>query len=403
PFLPELSSLEGELTGEVSLQGTLAELGAVGQLAWSGGAVRLVSNPTELDDIRMQLDFNNTGITVSGDGVLGGGPVEFSGSAGWRPQPGFDVAIRGSSNRLFYPPATELEASPDLRLVLAGNRLTLNGEVVVDSGVLAYEQLPPGSVTLSADVIEVDYAGNPLATETVVDLDARVRVRIKDKFRVKGKDLNVTVGGDLSLRKAPGRPLEMFGNLNVIGGEFNAYGQRLLVRQGRFTFTGLPENPEMNLRAEREIPADNVKAGVQVTGTLENPELSVYSDPVMSRTEALSYLVRGRGLDSGAGADGSALAASLGVSLVNQTGMLQELGRIPGLSNIEVGTEGSEQATTATLSGYIGERIYLSYGIGLYEPVNVLTARLYLRARLWLEVVSRLESSVDLYYSFDID
>ena len=49
------------------------------------------------------------------------------------------------------------------------------------------------------------------------------------------------------------------------------------------------------------------------------------------------------------------------------------------------------------------EKLYLSYGIGLYEPINVITARFYLKARLWLEVVSRLENSVDLYYSWDID
>ena len=108
-------------------------------------------------------------------------------------------------------------------------------------------------------------------------------------------------------------------------------------------------------------------------------------------------------MDSGAGADGTAMALSVGTGLVNQSGIVEELNRLPGLRNVEFGAEGSEDETAATVSGYIGERIYLSYGVGLYEPVNTLTARLYLQARLWLEVVSRLESSVDLYYSFDID
>jgi len=38
----------------------------------------------------------------------------------------------------------------------------------------------------------------------------------------------------------------------------------------------------------------------------------------------------------------------------------------------------------------------------LSAPINVLTARYYLRSRLWLEVVSSLENSMDLYYSFEI-
>ncbi|MEM6582521.1 MAG: hypothetical protein AAF699_14680, partial [Pseudomonadota bacterium] len=63
----------------------------------------------------------------------------------------------------------------------------------------------------------------------------------------------------------------------------------------------------------------------------------------------------------------------------------------------------TEEDTAATLGGYIGKRLYLSYGVGIYEPINVLTARLYLQTRLWLEVVSQIENSVDLYYSFDIN
>jgi autotransporter translocation and assembly factor TamB len=88
---------------------------------------------------------------------------------------------------------------------------------------------------------------------------------------------------------------------------------------------------------------------------------------------------------------------------VNQSGVTNSLNKIPGLNNIGFGAEGSADETAATVSGYIGERIYVSYGVGLYEPINILTARLYLQARLWLEVVSRLENSIDVYYSFDID
>ena len=66
-----------------------------------------------------------------------------------------------------------------------------------------------------------------------------------------------------------------------------------------------------------------------------------------------------------------------------------------------MGAENWDDDMAATLSAYVGERLYLSYGVGIYEPVNALTARLYLQSRLWLEVVSRLENSIDLYYRFD--
>jgi autotransporter translocation and assembly factor TamB len=135
----------------------------------------------------------------------------------------------------------------------------------------------------------------------------------------------------------------------------------------------------------------------------EELQFDIYSEPPMPQADAMSYLIRGRGLDTGAGADGTAMALSLASGVVNRSALVAELNRVPGLSNVEFGAQGSESDTAATVSGYIGERLYLAYGVGLYEPVNVLTARLYLRTRLWLEVMSSLENSIDLYYSFDVN
>ncbi|MAA88517.1 MAG: hypothetical protein CME39_12755 [Haliea sp.] len=403
PFLPQLTRIDGELSGRIELSGNLQNPQGQGELRWRNGLVRLEANPTEVDDIDVRIALDGTTATLAGGAMVGGGQLALSGDAQFGAEPALRLDIKGDNHRLLYPPSTQLEVSPDLRLRITPSGIHVRGEVQVHEGLLAYEELPPGSVTLSDDVVEVDFAGNPLDAHNPFGLDADLRLRIEDRFRIRGKDLNLTVGGDLNLRQAPERPLQLFGNLNIIGGEFRAYGQRLLVRQGRIAFSGAPENPELNLRAEREIPAEDVRAGVTVTGTLEQPQLTVYAEPSMSQTEALSYLLRGRGLDSGAGADGTAMALSLGTSLMNRSALVEELNNLPGLRNVEFGTDGSEDDTAATVSGYIGERIYLSYGVGLYEPINVLTARLYLQARLWLEVVSRLESSVDLYYSFDID
>ena len=49
------------------------------------------------------------------------------------------------------------------------------------------------------------------------------------------------------------------------------------------------------MRAQREITGDDVVVGLQLQGTLNQPKLEVFSDPVMSHGESMSYLVRGRG------------------------------------------------------------------------------------------------------------
>ena len=294
-------------------------------------------------------------------------------------------------------------ASENLSISIAPRLLDVRGEVRISDGTFRADELPAGSVALSPDVIEVDYTGNPITEDDPLDVRTDVWVRLRDRIRVSSAILDATVGGDLHLRQQPGTPLQLFGILNVIGGELRAYRQQLVIRRGTVAFSGPPDNPELDVRAERDLREQGITVGARVQGSAEEPRFDVYSDPPMSQGEAMSYLIRGRGLDSGAGADSSALALSMGADVVNQSGLLDSFNRVPGVSNVAVGTSGTDEETAATVSGYLGERIYLSHGMGLYEPINVLTARLYLQSRLWVEVVSRLENSVDIYYSFDID
>lgn len=403
PWVTELSTLRGEVSGELALAGTLDDPLFSGELSLQDGQVVVVGNPTELTELALNLSLRDNRGTLAGSGQLGGGPVSLAGEIVAQPALRVSLQVRGTRHQVLVPPASELVVSEELQLVLTGNLLEATGWVRVHEGVLRHEELPEGGVSMSRDVVVVDVTGQPIREERAFEIRSDIVLRIDERFRVEGEQLNATLGGELQLVQEPGRPLQVFGTLQLLGGELNAYKQRLQIQRGTIAFSGPPDNPELNIAAEREIRADNVTVGARLFGRLEEPELEIYSNPLMSQSEAMSYLVRGRPLDSGAGADGTALALSLGADAVNQSGIVRELNRLPLISNVAFGTSGEADETSATVSGYIGERIYLSYGIGIYEPINVLTARLYLQSRLWLEVVSRLENSIDLYYAFEIE
>ena len=403
PFVPRMAELLGQVSGRGQLSGTLGRPELVGSFALEQGSFAVVGNPTTLSDLSLALELKGREAVINGSGVVGEGALVLSGLAALDPQPSLTLNVTGDRQNLLLPPSGQALVSQDLTLVATASGVELKGNITVHEGRLEHEQLPEGSVDVSSDAVEVDYAGNVISEKRPFDLTMDVDVKIEDRFRVIGTNIDTTVGGDLRLRQRSSEPLELFGNLNVIGGELRAYGQSLKIKRGTVSFAGVADNPQLDLRAERAITLEDIEVGIHVIGPLEEPELEIYSNPTMSQTEALSYLLRGRGLDAGAGGDGTAVALSMGTSIVNQSGITDSLNKIPGLNNIGFGAEGSDDETAATVSGYIGERIYVSYGVGLYEPINILTARLYLQTRLWLEVVSRLENSVDLYYSFDID
>ena len=403
-FAPSLSALEGEISGHLQLAGTVDQPLASGVLRLAGGRLAMVANPTELNDLNLTLQLQGDRAQVRGGGVLGGGELQLVGELVTQPEPRLQLAVAGTKHNILYPPSTELHVSENLNITVTPGLLGVTGEVVVHKGLLEFEQLPAGSVALSSDVVQVDYTGAVIREELPFDISMDVWVRIRDRFKVTGSLLRATLGGDLHLLQKAGKPLQLFGSLNTVGGELRAYQQQLKIKRGLLSFNGTPDNPALDLRAQRDISGSSVAAGVQVRGRLqEELVLEVYSEPAMSQGEAMSYLVRGRGLDAGAGADGTAVALSVASGVVNRSTLVSELNRVPGVSDVQFGADGSGDDTAATVSGYVGGRLYLSYGFGLYEPVNVLTARLYLGTRLWLEVVSSLENSMDLYYSFDID
>jgi len=399
-FIPVLSRLEGTVNGQVKLSDTGQNLLAHGNLALTQGSFSVLDNPTVFEDLQLQLQVQGDKAAIQGGMLLGGGQLDITGNLTFEPEAMLELHLVGQKETLLFPPSTQLQVSHTIKLLATADYLDVSGKLVVHEGVLEHEELAEGGIALSEDVIIV---GDIAPQLRPFDLAMDVHVIIEDNFKVVGNVVDVTVGGDLHMLQERGRPMQLFGNLNVVGGELRAYGQHLQVGRGTVAFSGAPENPTLDMRAKRIIPNENITVGLELQGTLEDPRLEVYSDPVMPVTESLSYLVRGRGLDAGAGADGTALALSMGASIVNQTGVLGQLDKIPGINSVTLGADGQDDDTTATVSGYIGNRIYLSYGVGLYEPINVLTARLYLQARLWLEVVSSLENSLDLYYSFDIE
>ncbi|MCU6405994.1 translocation/assembly module TamB domain-containing protein, partial [Enterobacter quasiroggenkampii] len=117
------------------------------------------------------------------------------------------------------------------------------------------------------------------------------------------------------------------GQVDIPRGEFKAYGQDLQVRKGQILFSGPVDQPYLNIEAIRnpDNTADNVIAGVKVTGLADKPKVEIFSEPAKTQQEALSYVLRGEGLASGDSDSAQMTAMLIGLG-VGQSGQL--VGRI---------------------------------------------------------------------------
>ncbi|EED36143.1 conserved hypothetical protein, putative [Luminiphilus syltensis NOR5-1B] len=397
-LLPEIDLESGTVSGDLQIGGSVKAPELDGTLTLQQGFIRLREENIELEDLSLEVAADQDQLTLNGKAVLGEGPVTVTGSCCEDSQ--LQLSIVGDKNRLQLPVGLDAIVTPNLGLAVTSQHAALSGTLRVHGGTYQHSELVSNGVAVSKDVVRLDA---PEAPPRRLGFSADIKTRVDPGFTLRSPQVEATLEGEVRFRSTDEEPAQLFGEMRVLGGVMRAYGQALRLEKGSVAFVGNPENPDLSLSAVRDIPSEQLRVGVRVTGTLDTPSLSLFSDPARPDRDTLSYLLRGRGPDAGAGADDTAMAMALGTSAINRSGVLDRLNAVPGLSQVSVGTEGSDEQTAATINAYVGERLFISYGMGIYEPVNVLTARLYLRSRLWVEVVSRLENSFDIYYRFDRD
>jgi translocation and assembly module TamB len=210
-----------------------------------------------------------------------------------------------------------------------------------------------------------------------------------ENVSITGFGLDATIKGKLTVRETPGEPTLGSGDISIAG-TYKAYGQDLTIEQGRVLYASTPiDNPRLNIVAVRDIREENVRAGLRIGGTARAPQITVFSDPAMGQAEALAYLVTGKPLDSVGAEDGDMMqtaARSLGTAA---GGLLaKSIGNRFGVDEVSVKeTEGLEGAAF-TVGQYLSPRLYLSYGVGLFEPGEVITLRYSLTRALALQALS---------------
>jgi TamB, inner membrane protein subunit of TAM complex len=219
-------------------------------------------------------------------------------------------------------------------------------------------------------------AGEPQGLFAPLAMD--VRLVIPDNLVLRGKnlrpggptraaigDVNVTVGGNLQIRKAPDGPVTVSGIVNTVRGTYEFQGRRFdLARDGTIRFTGDPKiNPLLNVSATRMIPNTGVEARIQVTGTVDAPELKLSSDPPLEESDVLAMIVFNRPINElGTGERASLAATAGGIA----TGFLaaplgESIGRALDVDIFEITTitEDGELGAGLVIGQQIGDRAFL--------------------------------------------
>jgi len=366
PFIPFFDRVAGKLNAQLDASGGALNPNLNGRISIVDGLVEHDASGLKLSDIQLA------------GRLLGGGKSQLSGSFKARAgtgelladidlsevfSPRFELTLSGDNLVLFDSPGLKLVVEPDIQLGWSENSIAINGTILIPRARIKPRTIPVSKESESPDLVIV--AGEIPGSITEKNSDNELAIR---------GDLEIVLGNkvELDLRLAVAKldgsvifswqdkPMPMATGHYDIKGEINAFGQQLRITEGTISFPGiLADNPHLDIRAERKIYGNSEirRAGVFVNGTLKRMLVEPYTDPITTRERAQTLLITG-----------------------------SDFNMEQGVGAVDIGT-------------YIAPRIFLSYGIGVFEDENVISLRYDLGRRWGIKATSgQLTTGVDINY-----
>lgn len=390
PFL-DVDDVGGYLQGEGELRGHLNAPEIWGDLRLQGVTASNVRWPVSLTRLDAEVTLQAHQASLLGDFQAGSrGEGQLEGQLSWRDQLQGELAVQGQRIGIRVEPWANLELHPDVTVTLNNGQVHLGGRLEIPSGKIEVQRLPQQAVRVSADARVINRQAPEPSLVRGFNMDVELLVG-RDQLELNAFGLEADLEGRLRL----GDNLDARGELLLVRGVYESFGQDLRLRRARLTFSGPVDLPFLDVEAVRDIAPGIV--GIRITGRVDQPETEIFSEPAMSNEQALSWLLTGAPLE--AGTDINALALSMGLAGIS--GYTSAVGEAIGVREFELSTEGEGDEASLVAAGYLNRRLSVRYGVGIYEDISRVAIRYELTRQLYVEVVSSIENSLDIFWEVD--
>ena len=311
------------------------------------------------------------------------GQFSASGDVNWRAQSG-GITAQWTQFPLLQRRDRWLVMSGQAKIAQQDKAWALTGNLRADAGFFRLPKLPPPS--LSDDVVIASAKTSESDEEQSVDkvgLKTRLDLTVDmgSRFIFVGRGLNTALSGSLRLKSSDGKSVIANGRIATDGGVYEGYGQQLSIERGILDFHGAANNPSLNIRALRK--GLQVEAGVDIIGSVANPQVRLVSEPNVPDNEKISWLVFGRESEQNGSTDISALLSAAGAILGGDGSRESSATWVRGLGFDSLTVGPPEHGLFSKLPS---QTVAGAISVGASANENVVTGRLHVKPGLVLSV-----------------
>jgi translocation and assembly module TamB len=276
-------------------------------------------------------------------------------------------------NDFFAVKQTAYEATVSGDVKIGGNldAPDVTGTLQVEHALVRPSALPASEPVVPDDATIV-VVGRPVrAVEAAAagptigeSMRLAVTIEVQRNAWIRRNDAEIELGGKLEVRKEPGKPLAITGDVQLVRGWYAFQGRRFQLEPGsRIVFGGQsPPAPTFDITAS--YTAQEYRIEVHITGSADKPNLELTSTPALEKADILAVLLfgkrtqdLGRGESSALQQQALALAAGYVVPEL-RTSVMNTL----GLETLDVQMPEGVQPGKVSAGRYVSDDVFVSLG-----------------------------------------
>ena len=360
---PTVKDATGALKGVVHVTGTIDQPEAYGTVSVRNGTMKIKTVGNDLKNIDGDLIFSGQQADFQSRISAGKGTAGLAAKVNWT-----------GHTMTSYRAAIQLDGLDLANEYISG---PLKGELYIAEK----EGIPTLMGNLNLENMKFKIPLSLETSESTRDLGIDVNVHAGKNVRLYDRTLyNMRISGDVHFGGSVFNPTSS-GQFNVVSGTFKYLSHTFDITKGTATFTSGTYLPMLQLDAETNVGTYNIYLGVK--GTVDHMDLTLKSEPSLSRKQIISMLTFGRGEPSNSSTitneDANALAVA-GAQMFAFGYVQDAVQNALGLDrvNITTGSIDPNEPTSRETSGnynieigkYVLPRTMITYTQGINNKQN---------------------------------
>ncbi len=402
-FIPRSRGLRGALSSELSFSGLLNKPQIKGKIDVKNAYLRLPEAGTELTNINLKVRADKPGkALITGKMYMGKGLLNVTGNLDAQDIKKWKAAIKVTGENILFMNTNEIKArmTPDLTIGVTPKVVSFKGKILIPEATIKLKKIPETSIDENSDAIVVGEI-EPGEQVSAVKIQPNLLVELGDKVTFDAFGLNAKLSGSVNVTHNR-RDILANGSLRVSDGKYEAYGQQLDIDNGRLIFNGSPKQIGMDVRATRKI--DDTVVGIHLGGSLLSPKSTIYSDPSMPESEALSFLLTGHSLSTSSGTESALLMSAVrGLGITGNNSLIHNIGSSFGLDDVNIVAGQDLNQSKLQLGKQLGSKLYVKYLVGLFDQTQKVSVEYKINKVLSLEAQTSSDNNYGLDFIYEIE